>query len=94
MNLGPESIEPRIEEAGDRYVEGEINEEELEREIDRALHLEFTYEELMKFAEFHRPLDATSDEAMVFGRKIARGETLRFDDMYDVKMVEHDVCPY
>lgn len=93
MKLGPDGIERRIKKAGDKYVGGEITVDELEREIDRAFDMEYSYEELLMCSEFYRPADVEGT-AMILGKEIEPGGSIRLDDIFDIDPLDHDVCPY
>lgn len=93
MRLGPDGIKRRIKRAGDKYVDGEIDEEELEEQIERALRMEYSYEELMMCEEL-MPASAPQELGMVLGKEIEPGGSVCFDDIFDYDPVEYDFCPY
>jgi hypothetical protein len=92
IDLSKDGVENRIKEAGDEYVDGEIDEDELEERIERALKMEFLYRELLCSNHFIRLPDGQSSR--IFGRSVEPGESVRLDDIRDIDPLDCDVCPY
>lgn len=92
MRIELDSIDRRIKEAGDEYVEGDISSEELEERLERVFRLEYTYAEVVCDPDALRLHDGRG--MSIYGKEVEPGETVVLDDIFDVNPLDADTCPY
>lgn len=94
-------IEPRIEDAMREYADPEssMTVAELEDRIERAFRMEYTYEEIRESMDMRggivtQSLDGPVSLATVFGKDLEPGESITFEDDFDVDPFEIDPDPW